>query len=114
MKVLCVCHAGYVRSAATAMILKMRGFDAIAVGVNHASPETLETMGEWADKILLAEPNMEFKFPPTVRGKIEQDFTIGEDEWGNPSAHELWKLIYSRLPKYLTGDDSKDLFYRYE
>lgn len=114
MKVLCVCHAGYVRSAATAMILKMRGFDAIAVGVNHASPETLKMMGEWADKILIAEPSMAWSFPPDLRGKIEDSFTIGEDDWGNPSDKQLWKLIYNRLPEYLQGDDSRDLFYRYE
>jgi hypothetical protein len=96
------------------MILKMRGFDAIAVGVNSASPETLKTMGEWADKILLAEPSMKWKFNSHHHGKIEDSFTIGEDEWGNPSDKELWKLIYSRLPVYLLGDDSGDLFYRNE
>ena len=114
MKVLCVCHAGYVRSAATAMILKDRGFDAIAVGVNHASSETLDTLGNWADKILLAEPSMIWKFNANHHGKVERNFTIGEDEWGNPSHKELWKLIYNQLPEYLKGDDRSDLFFRYE
>jgi predicted protein tyrosine phosphatase len=114
MKVLCVCHAGYVRSAATAMILKNRGFDAIAVGVNHASPETLKMLGEWADRILLAEPSMIWKLNASHHGKVERSFTIGEDEWGNPSDRDLWKLIYNNLPEYLLGDDSGDLFYRNE
>lgn len=114
MKVLCVCHAGYVRSVATAMILKTRGFDAIAVGINHASSETMYKMGEWADKILLAEPSMKRSINPQHYDKIDNEFTIGEDEWGNPSDRDLWKLIYSRLPVYLQGEDSRDLFYRNE
>lgn len=49
MRVLCICNGGNVRSVAMAQHLKEQGHDAIAVGLDHASPETLDMLKNWAE-----------------------------------------------------------------
>lgn len=91
------------------MILKQRGHDAIAIGVSHASHPTINLLSNWADRILLAERSLQEYIDEPYRGKIEESFEIGPDEWGDPLNRELWSLIYERLPIYPNDDTSGDL-----
>lgn len=97
MKILTVCHEGHCRSVATASCLKVRGYDAVPVGIIKNSKETIDLLVKWADKIFVADLPIRSLLPPDAQQKIEKRFTIGEDEWGNPSSADLWKIIENQL-----------------
>lgn len=72
MKVLCVCEHGNVRSVALAYLIKtIYKHEAIAVGEEDTSPETMEMLGNWADKVI---------YVPDL---------VGEDVWHDPFNHNL-------------------------
>ena len=52
MKILCICEGGNVRSVAMAEILKDRGNNAIAIGMQYIDKDTLLILTKWADKII--------------------------------------------------------------
>lgn len=84
MKILCICKGGNVRSVALAQLLKNRGYDALAVGAQDNSQETLKMLEKWADKIV------------DVRDYLPEDI------WRNPRHPDLVKKvykIYKRLKK---------------
>ena len=98
MKILTICHAGHCRSVATASILKTRGHDAVALGLDFNSKETFDLLIDWADKILVADqPYMTSRLPEKALAKIDTRFHIGEDQWGNPNDNGLWNMIIKQL-----------------
>lgn len=85
------------RSVATRACLKERGYtNVIAIGWNDTSDETLKTLCDWADKILVAKPDHGYMLP-SGEEKIDQNFTIGKDIWLNPFNKELHKIINIQL-----------------
>lgn len=98
MKILTVCHIGHNRSVTARHILTFN-HDVIACGVNTNDPSTITMLCDWADTILLAEPDLlnNFKLPPNVLDKIDQRFTIGADVY--PS--RMNTTLYNRTKKQL-------------
>lgn len=52
-KILCIGRKGNNRSVALAYLLKLRGHDAIAVGMRCMRRDTRKMMLDWAEKIIL-------------------------------------------------------------
>ena len=99
MKILCVCNKGNCRSVGTRYILNKRGYtNVIAIGGSNTEQSTLKDLYWWADKVLLAKPSHSRFFSMIfVPDKIETQFTIGEDNWGNPMSQELHEIINKQL-----------------
>jgi len=94
MKILCVCHAGHVRSVTLAAILKAdHGMDAISAGVwgnNHA---TIDMLCAWADRIYPVNTDECLtELPPQWTHKVTV-FPIGPDSYGHPWHPELVQKI---------------------
>jgi hypothetical protein len=53
-KVLCLCTHGNSRSVCLAFLLKGLGVDALAAGVGLAGADTLKTLVDWAETVILA------------------------------------------------------------
>lgn len=99
-KILCVCQEGAVRSVGTKIRLTRRRFyNSVAIGWRTASPELLEMLCTWADKILIAEPSMAKHLPGVAQSKIEHGFTIGEDIGWYAAQPELQEIIRGALNK---------------
>lgn len=97
IKILCVCQEGNCRSVGTRYCLRKRGYlNVIAIGWNQTSIETLKMLCDWADKILVAKEYHGDKLP-TGHSKIDKNFIVGEDKWGNPMHHELHSIINKQL-----------------
>ena len=99
-KILCVCNKGNVRSAATKYCLNRRGYyDVLTVGSEIVSNVTFTMLCMWADIILLAKPSHGARVQTEYSYKINSQFTIGEDHWGNPVNLELEEIINEQLDK---------------
>jgi predicted protein tyrosine phosphatase len=89
MKVLTMCSAGTVRSVAMAHKLKQNyGIDAVPVGHDANSQETIDMLSDWADKILVMQP----KYASGILKKNAHKVVIadvGPDVWGNPLDPDL-------------------------
>ena len=99
MKILCLCSKGVVRSVACARELKLHGHDALAAGVDINGIETINMLCYWADKILLAEPEMETMLPTStsVRTQIDREFRKGKDVWKSAADPGLKDIVKVRL-----------------
>ena len=97
IKILCICNQGNCRSVATRYCLNRRGYtDVIAIGGANTSAQTLADLYIWADLVLLAKPTHS-RFLPIDMDKVDIEFTIGEDKWGNPMNKELHEIINKQL-----------------
>jgi len=92
MKVLCVCQAGTVRSGALVLACKARGYDALQAGVSFNPLPTLTMLANWADVILLAQPEFAAFLPAGLPPGKVKDTGLGPDRWGNPLNPELLAL----------------------
>lgn len=63
MRLLCVCDEGNSRSPTLASLLRYRGHDTLAVGVQRAAPETLKMLADWSDRIILTDASQRSAFP---------------------------------------------------
>ena len=86
MKILCICKGGNVRSVALTQAIKEDGHEAIAIGTDHISAETLLMLGKWADS------------------KINLNHYIPIDIWRNPRdpvlkevCRQIWRWEKSRI-----------------
>jgi predicted O-methyltransferase YrrM len=61
--------------------------------VDANSPETIEQLAEWADRVIVTETSMVDRLPdvPAVRRKVSV-FNVGEDRWLNPLHPELHEI----------------------
>lgn len=96
MKILCVCSQGNKRSVFTRYALNGK-HDALAMGVDINTPETIRMLAEWADKILLAEPQMKKAIPVKCQKKIDLAFTIGADIYPASIGGKLKHIVQSKL-----------------
>lgn len=90
-KVLCVCHAGMVRSVAMTWALKARGLDSIAIGINAHSDATKQMMFEWADLVVVMESAI--KIPDIYQPKTVI-VDVGPDRFHTPSHPELQSMVH--------------------
>ena len=96
IKILCVCGKGNVRSVATKYALNRRGYNnVLTVGSRLVSSETLTMLYEWADLVLVAKRGHAKNLPNLL--KVNDQFTIGDDRWGNPVNLELEEIIDKQL-----------------
>lgn len=96
MKILCVCSQGNKRSVFTRYVLNGT-HDALAMGVDVNSAETIRMLTQWADVILLAEPQMKKRIPVKHQKKIDQMFTIGPDNFSISIAGRLKQIVHNKL-----------------
>ncbi len=97
-KILTVCNQGNCRSVGTRRQLNSRGYtNVIAIGCANTSIKTLRMLYNWADKVLLAKPRHAGYFPMKTRKKMDEQFTIGEDLWGDPFNRELQEIVKKQL-----------------
>ncbi len=97
MKILCLCRGGNVRSTSLAWILKYQfNHDAIACGIERNSPETIEMLAGWAERIFFVEPVLEENIPEKYREKATLVDT-GPDIWGLAGHEDLMEHIWKVL-----------------
>ena len=111
MKFLTVCRGGIVRSVAMRRELVLSGQDAVAVGHDFNSPETIAMLMEWADWVILMQPTMFWMLPKEARQRHKHKIrvcNVGEDIWGDSfhpdlreqteAAVDEWKRLKWVLP----------------
>lgn len=97
LKVLTICAHGNIRSVALAYLLKtIYGYDVLACGVEDTGEDTFLMLYNWADKVILLDPNLMGKvekklgFDPLNDYKDKFQFLdVGEDKWHDANAEEL-------------------------
>lgn len=104
MRILCVCHAGTVRSGAMAFYLKHCGHDALALSSKYNSEETKHLLYEWAEKILVMDYTLIFTIPQEYQLKVINT-NVGNDVWQNPLHPDLLETcgkIYYQIRERLS------------
>jgi hypothetical protein len=98
-KILCVCEKGNVRSVGIARRLKdgRHYTNVIAIGAVNTERPTLFMLCEWAEIILIAEPQFADLLP--VGHEKIADFTIGPDIYRTPTNNRLQNLVGHQLNK---------------
>jgi len=99
MKILCVCSAGINRSGAMAYILKRNGHDALTIGADRNSPETIEMLSKWSDAIVVMQPRFVAAIPEAYRNKI-RICDVGLDTYGSPTHHVLIDRVKTYVEKW--------------
>ena len=94
MRILCVCDRGNVRSVTMARILKARGHDALACGIDRNSFATLLLLEGWAELILVSETKQKGDFASVSKIK---NLHLGPDVWGKAMHPELVRKIKREL-----------------
>lgn len=103
MKILCVCSAGINRSGGMAYILKKNGQDALTVGADRNTPETINMLSQWADRIVVMEPKFKSYIPEPFRKKV-RICDVGEDIYGSPTHHWLIKKVEKFVAEWEQSD----------
>jgi len=90
---LVICDGGNVRSHALAYVLHdLRGHEAIAVGRLRVTMQTMETLSDWADRIVLMQPHMIESIPSRYHYKV-RCVDVGPDRWGIYVHPELLAMV---------------------
>jgi hypothetical protein len=95
LKILCVCDEGNKRSVVTRFLLNHSEHEALSVGANTNSFETMSLLCGWADVILLAEPAT--NIPMHHLNKVDTRFSIGPDVYPSSIDKKLYKLVKHKL-----------------
>lgn len=106
MRILTICEGGACRSVALARMLKINRHDAIAASWARNSAETLHMLGEWAELVVVMQPEMLDKISNSLRLKAEV-CDVGKDRWGNPFAPDLMELCLAWMKKRGLGERTK-------
>ena len=105
MKVLCLCAGGVSRSVGLAYLLKYYyGHDALACSYEHNSPETIDMLCNWADRVLTVMPDYVQYIPEKYHVKTTV-YNLGLDRWLNalhPGMHEKLIPMIEADPKWKT------------
>ncbi len=86
MKILTICEGGNVRSVSLGYVLKdlcAPRHDAVALGAGRNSPETIRMMCEWADRIVVMQPEFKKSVPEEFHEKLSV-CDVGPDVFGSP------------------------------
>lgn len=63
MKILAVCEEGLNRSVAARWLLQYGGHEVIPIGLNRHTPETLQMLYDWADKVIVLDRRLSARVP---------------------------------------------------
>ena len=99
MKFLCICNHGNCRSYALARILKYSGHEAIAIGMQFTSEDSLNHFIKWADHVVVLTEHDVYKQRIVMGTRSDDEYyemDIGPDRWGNPFNPELHKILVNR------------------
>ena len=83
-----MCEGGNVRSVGLGYLLKEAGQDTIACSWRFNTPETIDQLCEWADKIVIMQEHFQTYIPRKHRHKL-RCVDVGEDKFGNPFHPDL-------------------------
>ena len=101
MKILCVCHAGAVRSVAMADILRQQfGVDAMPISWDKSSDETWRMMCMWSDRIFIVEEYQRTRVSEEHRPKVVL-VPLGVDVWGSAHNPKLRAILPPMLSEAL-------------
>ena len=93
-----MCRCGNKRSVFTRYILQGSGrHEAIALGFKYNTPETIALLCKWADRILLAELDMQYSILSKYQEKIDDRFFIGPDIYPENIEGELKDIVIDKL-----------------
>lgn len=106
MKYLIVCDGGNVRSNALGYHLKWQhNREAIAVGRLYMSPETMEMLTSWADRIVLMQPHMTESIPVEYVDKVIVA-DVGPDRFGIYIHPELNEMVVQAAQYLVDSEDA--------
>lgn len=88
MKFLCICAGGNTRSVSCATSLKRRGHNAMAAGWHHNSPDPIDILSRWADRIVIMY-HWEPTFIPNAELHKVRYLDVGHDVWHDPTNADL-------------------------
>lgn len=88
MKVAVFCKGGICRSAAMANVLKTYGHDVLNAGLGYNSPETIQMLTDWADRIVVMQKELADLVPMSGRSKMVIA-DLGPDVWDNSADPDL-------------------------
>lgn len=91
MNFLAICQYGHSRSVCCCRVLHQYGHKAVAAGVGTAG-SAISLLSEWADVILVMEPQYISHVPVNDRDKVVV-IDVGRDRWSNPYNQELHAII---------------------
>lgn len=101
-KVLCMCRGGNCRSVYLAYVFKYYfGIDALSVGFERNSFETISMLCKWADRIVVVDPEAKKYIPIGMLKKVEV-FDVGPDRWWNPP-EDLCKRYFTWITERVKG-----------
>lgn len=109
MKFLCICNHGNCRSYALARILKYSGHEAINIGIQFTTQNSLECFVNWADVTVILTEVQEYKekIYMEVYKELCYEMDIGPDRWGNPFHPELHKILVKEAEKMFIDFNQK-------
>lgn len=93
MKILVVCDQGNNRSVMVAHHLKYWGHDVLTAGLKTNSLETIAMLYDWANRIILTEPQQMIATTDTDFLKKFQLWNIGPDHFPRPFNPELNAIV---------------------
>jgi predicted protein tyrosine phosphatase len=101
MRFLCICDGGNVRSRALAYVLHdLMDHEAIPIGRRWASHYTMRMLCEWADVVVVMQPNMIESVPHDLQHKV-RCIDVGEDRYGLNISPDLIRQVTAGAEKLL-------------
>jgi len=108
MKIVTMCQGGHVRSVALKYILRYLNaghHDVIACGWEGNTLETRRMLFDWADVIVIMEPQFEEHVPSEFHCKADGTrrlfcYNVGPDRFGTPFHPELQDLLMSMIKQH--------------
>ena len=92
-KVLTMCAGGNVRSVAAKYLLKYKyGHESLACGQDANTPDTIDTLCNWADYVIVMEPDYAKFVPEKYHTKLFC-YDVGPDRFGYAFHPELCAII---------------------
>lgn len=97
MKILVVCDEGNNRSVTLAHQLKYLDHDVLTAGLKRNSPETIDLLCAWADKIITTD--IDQHIPTEYQYKTEL-WHIGPDNYPRPFNKELLAIVRTLIEQH--------------
>ncbi len=106
MKFLCICEQGNVRSYALARILKHAQHEAINIGTQNFTADSIDHFAYWSNYIIVLTNTWKTIKPVYAPKIIFTDFTT--DKWGTPFSRDLNERLIHWLRLFFNTKNIKD------